>query len=73
MEIYRKYSEEIFGVFKRLHAYHEFEGTGIGLSICKKIVEKHNGIITAKGKIGQGAQFSIRLPERQPAGQLQAI
>lgn len=68
-----KYSEEIFGVFKRLHAYHEFEGTGIGLSICKKIVEKHNGIITAKGKIGQGAQFSIRLPERQPATQLQAI
>ena len=60
-----KYAEEIFGVFKRLHAYHEFEGTGIGLSICKKIVEKHNGFITAKGKIGEGAVFTIQLPQKQ--------
>jgi len=61
-----RYAEEIFSVFKRLHAYHEFEGTGIGLSICKKIVEKHNGVISAKGKIGEGALFSILLPEKQP-------
>jgi len=57
-----KYADEIFGVFKRLHAYHEFEGTGIGLSICKKIVEKHNGFISAKGKVGEGAVFTIQLP-----------
>ncbi len=62
-----KYSDEIFGVFKRLHAYHEFEGTGIGLSICKKIVEKHNGFITARGKPGEGSLFTIGLPEKQPA------
>lgn len=61
-----KYADEIFVVFKRLHSYHEFEGTGIGLSICKKIIEKHNGYITADGKQGEGATFTISLPEREP-------
>ncbi|MFN2437711.1 MAG: ATP-binding protein, partial [Chitinophagaceae bacterium] len=42
--------------------YHEFEGTGIGLSICKKIVEKHNGFITAESKINDGSVFIITLP-----------
>jgi signal transduction histidine kinase len=60
-----KYAEEIFMVFKRLHSYHEFEGTGMGLSICKRIVEKHNGSISATGKIGDGAAFIIELPETQ--------
>jgi len=58
-----KYAEEIFVVFKRLHSYHEFEGSGIGLSICKKIVEKHNGAIEAKGRLNEGATFIITLPE----------
>jgi len=59
-----KYAEEIFVVFKRLHSYHEFEGTGIGLSICKKIVEKHKGMITAESTPQNGATFIITLPEK---------
>jgi signal transduction histidine kinase len=59
-----KFAEEIFVVFKRLHTYHEFEGTGIGLSICKKIVEKHQGFITAQSKINEGSTFKITLPEK---------
>lgn len=58
-----KFADEIFVVFKRLHSYHEFEGTGIGLSICKKIVEKHNGYITASSKVNEGSNFTISLPE----------
>ena len=59
-----KYADEIFLAFKRLHSYHEFEGTGVGLSICKKIVEKHNGFITAESKIDKGSDFVISLPEK---------
>jgi signal transduction histidine kinase len=58
-----KYAEDIFRVFKRLHNYQEFEGTGVGLSICKKIVEKHNGFIKAESKIDKGSTFIIGLPE----------
>jgi signal transduction histidine kinase len=60
----QKYAEEIFMVFKRLHSYHEFEGTGVGLSICKKIIEKHNGFIRADGKMNEGSVFWIALPEK---------
>ena len=60
-----KYKEEIFLVFKRLHSYHEFEGSGVGLSICKKIVEKHNGSILADSTPGEGSTFIIELPEVQ--------
>lgn len=59
-----KFAEEIFVVFKRLHTYHEFEGTGIGLSICKKIVEKHKGFITANSSLNEGSTFIITLPEK---------
>jgi signal transduction histidine kinase len=57
-----KYAEEIFVVFKRLHSYHEYEGTGVGLSICKKIIEKHAGKIMAQSKINEGSKFIIDLP-----------
>ena len=57
-----RYTEEIFMVFKRLHSYHEFEGTGVGLSICKKIIDKHNGSIRAESKIGEGSKFIIEFP-----------
>ncbi|MCG7858589.1 sensor histidine kinase [Flavihumibacter sp.] len=59
------YSEEIFRVFKRLNSYHEYNGSGIGLSICKKIVETHNGSISAESVPGQGSTFMIELPEEQ--------
>jgi len=59
-----KYAEEIFMVFKRLHSYHEFEGTGVGLSICKKIIDKHKGFITATSVPDQGSTFVIGLPEK---------
>jgi light-regulated signal transduction histidine kinase (bacteriophytochrome) len=60
-----KYSKDIFLVFKRLHSYHEFEGTGVGLSICKKIVEKHNGSIAAYNNPGEGTTFVLELPQKQ--------
>lgn len=59
------YADEIFVVFKRLHSYHEFEGTGVGLSICKKIIEKHNGFIKAESEIDKGTTFIIGLPEKK--------
>ncbi len=60
-----KYAEDLFLVFKRLHSYHEYEGTGIGLSICKKIIDKHNGFISAHAKPNEGATFVMELPEKQ--------
>lgn len=61
-----KYANEIFVVFKRLHSYHEYEGSGVGLSICKKIVDAHHGRISAVGKPGEGAKFFIELPVQLP-------
>lgn len=65
----QKYAEEIFGMFKRLHHSSEFQGTGIGLALCKKIVEQHKGYISARSKINEGATFIISLPlkhQQQP-------
>jgi signal transduction histidine kinase len=62
----QKYSEEIFDMFKRLHLNEEFEGTGIGLALCKKIVEKHNGFISVRSKIDEGSTFIVSLPVRHP-------
>jgi light-regulated signal transduction histidine kinase (bacteriophytochrome) len=58
----QKYAEEIFGMFKRLHHNTEFQGTGIGLALCKKIVEQHKGYISARSKVNEGSTFIISLP-----------
>lgn len=57
-----EFNEQIFGLFQRLHGKNEYSGTGIGLAICKKIIENHNGIIKANGEPGKGATFNIYLP-----------
>lgn len=58
-----EYSEKIFLLFNRLHNKDEYSGTGIGLAICKKIVENHKGFIFADGEINKGATFTIYLPQ----------
>jgi two-component system, NtrC family, sensor kinase len=60
-----KYIEKIFAMFQRLHGRNEYEGTGVGLAVCRRITERHNGTITAKSKLGEGATFIIRLPVHQ--------
>ncbi|MEZ5843067.1 MAG: PAS-domain containing protein [Hyphomicrobiaceae bacterium] len=57
-----KYKDQIFKIFQRLHGRLEYEGTGVGLATCRKIVERHNGIIDCDGRPGEGATFIIRLP-----------
>lgn len=57
-----KYNEKIFDIFYKLHDRNTYEGTGIGLAICKKIMENHQGAITASGEAGRGATFRVYMP-----------
>jgi signal transduction histidine kinase len=59
----QKYAERIFTVFQRLHGRSEFEGSGIGLSVCRRIAERHGGTIAAVSELGRGTTFAITLPE----------
>jgi PAS domain S-box-containing protein len=59
-----KYLSKIFKPFERLHSRSQYEGTGIGLAICRMVVEKHNGNIAVKSKLGEGSTFIITLPEK---------
>ena len=60
-----EYVERIFVVFQRLHNRSEYEGTGIGLATCRKIVEKHGGVLHATSKLGEGSTFTAVLPVKQ--------
>jgi signal transduction histidine kinase len=61
----QKYTDRIFRVFQRLHSRSDYDGTGIGLSVCTKIAERHGGSITAQSIPGQGATFIVTLPIQQ--------
>lgn len=59
------HAERIFKPFERLHGHSAYEGNGMGLAICKKIVERHNGNIRARGQVGEGSTFIVTLPGKQ--------
>ena len=61
-----KYHDRIFGIFERLHGRGKYEGTGVGLAVCRKIVEQHHGSIEVGSVVDQGTSFTIVLPVRPP-------
>ena len=67
-----KYMDKIFAVFQRLHGRTEYEGTGVGLAVCRRIVDRHHGSITARSQPGKGATFIVTLPIKQAAPQASA-
>jgi PAS domain S-box-containing protein len=60
-----KYMDKIFAVFQRLHGRNEYEGTGVGLAVCRRITDRHHGSITARSQPGKGSIFTVTLPIKQ--------
>ncbi len=60
----QQYSEKIFNIFQRLNSQEDYAGTGVGLALCKKIVEHHHGYIYARSELGRGASFFVYLPSK---------
>ncbi|MDT4844317.1 Phytochrome-like protein cph1 [compost metagenome] len=56
------YADQLFEPFKRLHAHHEFEGSGVGLATVRRVIERHGGRVSGEGTVGRGAAFCFQLP-----------
>ena len=63
-----KYKDRVFRIFQRLHARQDYEGTGLGLAVCEKIVHRHGGTIDVTSRPDCGTVFTVELPRHQPAG-----